>query len=65
MKLCSNDCTPCCDFCIHAKHGMWEDEKGKHRGGPIGCNLHADQDHQDTAIGCYYCDDFHCFNCED
>ena len=20
MRKCSNDCTPCCDFCIHVYH---------------------------------------------
>ena len=27
MKKCSNECTPCCDFCIHAYHEYYEDEK--------------------------------------
>lgn len=60
--LCNEDCVPCCDFCIYAIHEEWNDERGEHHiGGPIGCRLHTDQEHQDIAEGCGYCDDYHCF----
>lgn len=62
MILCSPDCIPCCDFCIHAIH--WTEEiNGKTiKMGVSGCGLHADKEHQDYAVSCYYCDDYHCFN---
>ena len=59
MRKCREDCIPCCDFCIHAEHEKFEDNI---IGGPIGCNLHKDQEHQDIAEGCGHCNDFHCFN---
>jgi hypothetical protein len=31
-------------------------------GGPIGCFEHTDIKHQEIAVSCGYCDDFHCFN---
>lgn len=67
MVRCSEnfwDCIPCCDFCIHAKHEEWDDEKGHHIGGPEGCLLHSDKKHQDIAKGCGYCEDFQCFNAD-
>lgn len=62
MILCSQTCIPCCDFCVHAIHEMG-DINGKTNVPlcPIGCKLHADKEHQDYARGCYYCEDFHCF----
>lgn len=66
MKLCKSHCFACCDFCIHAIHDEIVYPDGRVlRGGPIGCKLHEDETHQKLAISCYYCDDFHCFNCKD
>ena len=64
MKLCNNNCTPCCDFCINAVHeAYWNKETGNYIiGPPINCNLHDDKEHQDKAINCDYCNDFDCFN---
>ena len=64
MILCNDDCIPCCDFCIHVIQHM-EEINGKMVGlGPIGCKLHNDEEHQDLAVWCSYCDDFHCFRAE-
>lgn len=61
MVLCNDNCIPCCDFCIHAMQRL-ENINGKIVGmGPIGCSLHDDQEHQDIARRCYFCDDYHCF----
>ena len=66
MKLCGKDCIPCCDFCIYASHDEIVYPDGRVlRGGPDGCNLHKDEEHDYIAIGCGYCDDFYCFNCGD
>ena len=62
MILCDKDCIPCCDFCIHVIHKMGEINGKIVSLGSIGCKLHEDKEHQDYAVGCYYCDDFHCFN---
>lgn len=61
MKLCSNDCYPICDFCCHAIHEEWDDYDGHHIGGPVGCCLHLDQEHQEIAENCGYCNDFYCY----
>lgn len=61
MKLCSNECVPCCDFCIHAIH--WEAD-----GITLsveGCSLHLDDEHQKIAQLCYFCEDFHCFDAKE
>jgi hypothetical protein len=29
--------------------------------GPIGCNLHQDEEHQEIAFYCGSCEDFYCF----
>lgn len=60
MKLCSNDCYPICDFCYYAIHEEWNDHTGHHVGGPVGCTLHFDQEHQKIADNCGYCNDFYC-----
>lgn len=61
MILCNN-CCPCCDFCKHVIHETWEDGRGNiHNGGPIACGLHNDEEHNNIAEGCGYCDDFYCF----
>lgn len=42
MILCSKECDPCCDFCIHEEFFLGE----KHViGGPIGCLYHKDLEH--------------------
>lgn len=61
MIKCSDDCMPCCDFCIHAIHDEFELNGGTIIGGPIGCSLHEDERHQEIAENCGFCDDFHCF----
>ena len=61
MILCSEECDPCCDFCIYAIQDVWVDADGDTvSGGPIGCNLHSDKEHQEIAEYCGCCDDFHC-----
>lgn len=64
MKLCNPECIPICDFCIHAVHEEWEKNGELYRGGPIGCSLHKDEEHQEIAEYDGYCDDFHCFLCD-
>lgn len=61
MILCGNYCEPCCDFCTYAKHGTAVVDGKRVTAGPIGCKLHKDKEHQDTAATCGYCDDFCCF----
>lgn len=52
----------CCDFCLYAMHEAWYTPDGEHHiGGPIGCNLHLDDEHQEIADNCGVCSDFHCF----
>lgn len=73
MIGCSDECLEfaCCDFCIYAHHEFFFVEDGYGdvtnivRGGPIGCGLHDDQEHQDIADGCGCCPDFHCFRAYD
>lgn len=68
MIGCSEECLEfaCCDFCIYAHHGFFFDKDGDIVcGGPVGCGLHRDQEHQDIAIGCGYCPDFHCFRADE
>lgn len=62
MVKCSYDCIPCCDFCIYAVHEEFEDNGKMIRCGPVGCKKHPDKEHEDVAVGCGYCEDFHCFN---
>ena len=62
MVLCGKDCIPCCDFCIHVIHESGEVNGKMVSLGPIGCGLHTDNEHQNIAASCYYCDDFHCCN---
>ena len=64
MILCGQTCIPCCDFCAHAIHEMGEINGKMVALCPIGCKLHADKEHQDYAKGCYYCEDFYCFEAE-
>lgn len=62
MILCNKYCNPCCDFCAYALHGDLEHDGTS---GPIGCILHLDKEHQDEALSCGFCDDFHCFRAKD
>lgn len=62
MVLCNKGCEPCCDFCIHAIHDKFEHDGKAIIGGPIGCLIHLDKEHEDIAVTCGYCEDFHCFN---
>lgn len=62
MVLCNKDCIPCCDFCIHCVHAIEEINGKMVKLAPIGCSLHTDKEHQDYAVSCYYCEDYHCFN---
>lgn len=57
MITCRDDCTTCCDYCIHCEHKLINGMISK----PIGCKLHKDKEHQRKAEGYGYCEDFHCF----
>ena len=57
MILCNKKCIPCCDFCVNAIH----EKIGGNNGGPIGCKMYPDKEHQDIALGCGYCESFQCF----
>ena len=63
MKTCSEECAkhPCCDFCVESIQSMIEVNGQMVTGGPIGCKLHKDKEHQDIARSCGYCEDFECF----
>ena len=62
MVKCSENCTPCCDFCIYVVHEIYYDEElGDIKGGPIRCDLHHDEKHDMICEFCGWCDDFHCF----
>lgn len=61
MITCGNDCIPCCDFCIHAIHEMFELNGCTVTGAPIGCFYNKDEEHQDIASNDGCCDDFYCF----
>ena len=60
MIKCSPDEIPCCDFCIHCIHATEEDEYHAPTA-PIGCGLYNDEKHNNEALMCGYCNDFHCF----
>ena len=62
MILCNHGCIPCCDFCIYAIHEYFTIDGKMHKGGPIGCSLHKDEEHQEIADSCGFCNDFHCFH---
>ena len=61
MILCNKDCIPCCDFCIYVIHEMLEVDGQMVKCEPIGCKLHTDEKHQNIAVNCCYCEDYHCF----
>lgn len=58
MEKCCEECIPCCDFCIFARHGDWERDGTT---GPIGCLKHSEYEYQVIAQECGCCDDFWCF----
>ena len=62
MILCSDECVPCCDYCIYAIHEEIEVEGNVIKGGPIGCKKNSDEKHQEIAQWSGYCKDFHCIN---
>ena len=65
VKLCSEECTPCCDYCKYVVHEVIEFENNKVVGGPIFCKLHLDEEHRQLARRCSYCEDFWCMNAEE
>ena len=64
MITCSEECAkyPCCDFCIYSIQSTMIVFGQEMTAGPIGCKLHADDEHQNIAKSCGYCKDFHCMN---
>ena len=62
MTLCNEHCIPCCDFCIHCIHDLYPYDGVLTNGEPIGCYKHFDEEHNNIAAGCGYCEDFHCVN---
>lgn len=62
MILCTDDCFPCCDFCIHVEHEYINRGEIKIKSAPINCNLHNDIEHKEIADADGYCKDFICFN---
>lgn len=63
MKLCSDTCKPCCDFCKFSMHERIPYEGKMYNGEPIGCFKHPDPEHQEIAKSCGHCEDFQCMNC--
>ena len=67
MIQCNENCTPCCDFCIHVIHeelGVYLDGSNIMYGGPISCKLHEDKRHQDIVQSLGACNDFYCINAQ-
>ena len=64
MILCSNNCIPCCDFCVYAIHDEIEYENEKFLGETIGCKFHPEKEYQNEAIMCGYCDDYQCYEAD-
>ena len=64
MVLCHpTNCIPCCDFCIFSIRDIQEVFNGLTIDcGPMGCKLHPEQNYQEMAQCCEFCEDFHCFN---
>lgn len=65
MIKCGKSCIPCCDHCVHAIHDGWEKDGHLFLGGPVGCLLHSDKKHQEIAVCCGYCEDFHCVSAKE
>ena len=49
MKLCGEECTPCCDYCKYVARETIEFGNDKIVGGPIFCKLHLDEEHRRIA----------------
>ena len=64
MKKCSEECSPCCDYCKYVVHEVIEFENDKVVGGPIFCKLHLDEEHRRLAKRCSHCEDFWCMNAD-
>ena len=64
MRLCSNGCIPCCDYCKHVEHSHIKFRGKIISAAPLRCKLHNDPEHEDVVTGCYYCEDFYCKNCD-
>ena len=64
MKLCSEECTPCCDYCKYVVHEVIEFENNKVVGGPIFCKLHLDEEHRRIGKRWSYSEDVWCMNAE-
>lgn len=62
MTLCNKDCIPCCDYCLYSMHERIPYNGKMINGGCVGCFKHPDIEHQSIAVGCGYCEDFHCMN---
>ena len=65
MILCAKNCYPCCDFCIHVEHEIFEVKdingiKRRIRGAPIKCLRFHDEIHDDLALNSSFCNEFHC-----
>lgn len=64
MTLCSDNCIPRCDFCIHAIYEIVKKQGRRVIGSPYACDLYNDEEHQKLVESLNYCDDFHCFELE-
>lgn len=69
MIACSEECLrlACCSVCKYVIQDYFfeKDKDGNMQivnGGPYGCSLHKDSDHQMIAESYGYCPDFHCRN---
>lgn len=62
MIICSKECIPCCDFCIHVIHGTLDKNFTT---SPIGCGFHDDNRHQEEAWACGACNDFKCISAKE
>ena len=60
MVICSNECSPCCDFCIYARHIVKFINGKTIKIGVEGCDKYSDEHHQSMARGLGYCKDFYC-----
>lgn len=65
MRKCSEECSPCCDYCKYVVHAEFEVENNKVLDIPIFCKLHLDKEHTRLVRRCSYCEDFWCMNAEE
>ena len=61
MVVCCKNCTPHCDFCIHAEYYYLSKNGERIKAGVERCKLHSDEHHQSLARNLEYCKDFHCY----